>query len=137
MAQEHRVAKVGDIEAESGKHFKIGDLEIAVWNNEGKFYATDAICTHAWVSLIDGYVEDGCVECPLHAGRFEVHGKVVDPRLRTVAASAPAFPADFTTRIPLETPCIGFTYRQAKKDLDVVILKQSAAQRMASPANAA
>jgi ferredoxin len=80
---------------------------------------------------------DYALDLALHAGRFEVHGKVVDPRLRTVAASAPAFPADFTTRIPLETPCIGFTYRQAKKDLDVVILKQSAAQRMASPANAA
>lgn len=72
MAQEHRVAKVSEIEPESGKQIKIGDLDIAIWHNEGKFYATDAICTHAWVSLIDGYIEDGCVECPLHAGRFEL-----------------------------------------------------------------
>ncbi|MFM7737758.1 MAG: hypothetical protein ACKPBU_17495, partial [Alphaproteobacteria bacterium] len=77
------------------------------------------------------------LDLALHSGRFEVHGKVVDPRLRTVAASAPAFPADFTTRIPLEEPCIGFTYRQANKNLDVVILKQAAAHRIASPANAA
>ncbi len=77
------------------------------------------------------------LDLALHAGRFEVHGKVVDPRLRTVAASAPAFPADFTTRIPIEEPCIGFAFRRANKNLDVVILKQTAAHRIASPANAA
>lgn len=72
MAQAHRVAKTKDIEDEAGKAFKIGDREIAVWKMGGKFYATDDICTHAYASLADGYVEDGCVECPLHAGRFEI-----------------------------------------------------------------
>ena len=72
MAQSHTVAKVGEIEEDSGKGVKIGDREIAVWNAGGTYYATDAICTHAFVSLVDGYVEDGCVECPLHAGRFEL-----------------------------------------------------------------
>ena len=72
MAQAHRVAKTSDIEDEAGKAFKIGDREIAVWKMGGQFYATDDICTHAYASLADGYVEDGCVECPLHAGRFEI-----------------------------------------------------------------
>src|SRR5581483_10443738 len=47
----------------------------------------------------------------LRSSWFEVHGKVIDPRLRTVAASAPAFPPDFTTRIPLGERCFGFVYR--------------------------
>jgi 3-phenylpropionate/trans-cinnamate dioxygenase ferredoxin subunit len=72
MAKAHHIAKTKDIEDEAGKAFKIGDLEIAVWKTGGKFYATDDICTHAYASLADGYVEDGCVECPLHAGRFEI-----------------------------------------------------------------
>ena len=72
MTQEHHVAKVGDIEAEAGKQFKIGGLDIAVWNYEGKYYATDAICTHAWVSLTEGTLEDGCIECPLHGGLFDL-----------------------------------------------------------------
>ncbi len=72
MAQAQRVAKVSDIEDEAGKAFKIGDREIAVFKTGGQFYATDDICTHAYASLADGYVEDGCVECPLHAGRFEI-----------------------------------------------------------------
>ena len=72
MTQEHRVAKVGDIEADAGKQFKISGLDIAVWNHDSKYYATDAICTHAWVSLVEGYVEEGCIECPLHGGRFDL-----------------------------------------------------------------
>jgi 3-phenylpropionate/trans-cinnamate dioxygenase ferredoxin subunit len=38
----------------------------------GELYATDNICTHAYACLSDGYLEDGIIECPLHAGRFEV-----------------------------------------------------------------
>lgn len=72
MAQSHRVAKIGEIDEDAGKGVKIGDRDIAVWHHNGTYYATDAICTHAYVSLVDGYVEDGCVECPLHAGRFEL-----------------------------------------------------------------
>lgn len=72
MAQAHRVAKASDFEEEVGKAFKIGDREISVWKMGGQFYAIDDICTHAYASLADGYVEDGCVECPLHAGRFEI-----------------------------------------------------------------
>jgi nitrite reductase/ring-hydroxylating ferredoxin subunit len=72
MKQEHRVAKVGDINAEAGKHFRIGKLDIAVWHSGGNYYATDAICTHAWVTLTEGDIEDGCIECPLHGGRFDL-----------------------------------------------------------------
>jgi hypothetical protein len=73
----------------------------------------------------------------LRSGWFEVHGKVVDPRLRTVAASAPAFPPDFTTRIPLGQRCLGFVYRNRNKNLEVVILKQSMASRLPGIAHAA
>ncbi len=46
--------------------------EIAVFNDEGDFYALDDTCTHALASLADGWVEDGTVECPLHAARFSL-----------------------------------------------------------------
>jgi hypothetical protein len=57
---------------------------------------------------------------------LEVRGKVVDPRLRTIAATAPAFPPDFTTRVDLSERCSGFVQRYADKVLEVVLLKQSA-----------
>ncbi|MBY0279681.1 hypothetical protein K2Z84_30475, partial [Candidatus Binatia bacterium] len=73
----------------------------------------------------------------LEGSVFVVHGKVLDPRLRTIAATAPAFPPDFTTRLPLAERCIGFVQRYANKTLEVVLVKQSAANRLPAEADAA
>lgn len=73
----------------------------------------------------------------LEGSVFVVHGKVIDPRLRTVAATAPAFPPDFTTRLPLSERCIGFVQRYQDKVLEAVIVKQSAANRLPADADAA
>jgi len=69
---EHLVAKTGEIEDGQAKRVVIGENEIAIYNLGGKFYATDDICTHAYASLADGYIEEGQVECPLHAARFDI-----------------------------------------------------------------
>lgn len=75
----HLVAKTNEIPEDEAKQVRIGDLVLAIYNVEGTFYATDDTCTHAFASLADGYVEDGCIECPLHASRFEIAtGKVLD-----------------------------------------------------------
>ncbi|HEY0296235.1 MAG TPA: non-heme iron oxygenase ferredoxin subunit [Bordetella sp.] len=47
-------------------------LQLALYLVEGRVYATSNICTHQKVLLSDGFMEDGCIECPLHAGRFDV-----------------------------------------------------------------
>ena len=44
---------------------------------------------------------------------------------------------DFTARVPVKERCAGFAYRYRDKNLDVVIVKQSAAGRLSSAANAA
>jgi 3-phenylpropionate/trans-cinnamate dioxygenase ferredoxin component len=46
--------------------------DITVFNDEGALYALDDTCTHALASLAEGWVEDGTVECPLHAARFSL-----------------------------------------------------------------
>jgi 3-phenylpropionate/trans-cinnamate dioxygenase ferredoxin subunit len=47
-----------------------------LWGDD--FYATDGLCTHENVALADGLVLDGCIECPMHNGRFDVTtGKAV------------------------------------------------------------
>jgi 3-phenylpropionate/trans-cinnamate dioxygenase ferredoxin component len=43
---------------------------IAVFNDGGRLYAINDTCTHAEGSLVDGWVADGEVECPLHGGSF-------------------------------------------------------------------
>jgi nitrite reductase/ring-hydroxylating ferredoxin subunit len=50
----------------------IGDKQIAVYNVDGTFYATENVCTHAFALLSDGLLDDCVVECPLHNARFDV-----------------------------------------------------------------
>ena len=68
-----RVASVADV-AEGQIHaVRVGDREIALFHLPGgEFRATDNICTHEYAQLSDGWLEDGCIECPLHAARFDV-----------------------------------------------------------------
>ena len=51
----------------------------AVYRLKGKeVHASDGHCTHRNVSLAGGLVLDGCIECPMHNGRFEIKtGKAV------------------------------------------------------------
>ena len=70
-------------------------------------------------------------------GGLQVHGRVVDERLRTIAASAPAFPADFTTEVPLRERPLGYVQRYGNKLLEVVVLKVSAVEKLPRTANAA
>ncbi|MBB5890961.1 bifunctional 3-phenylpropionate/cinnamic acid dioxygenase ferredoxin subunit [Kutzneria kofuensis] len=44
--------------------------DIAVFNDNGEYFALNDTCTHARASLSEGWVEDGQVECPLHSGAF-------------------------------------------------------------------
>ena len=45
---------------------------VAVYRIEDGYYASDDTCTHAEYSLGDGYIEDGTVECELHAAKFDI-----------------------------------------------------------------
>ena len=58
----------------------VGEEQIALYNLGGEFYATSNICTHAFALLSDGWLDGEVIECPLHAGRFEVKtGKGLGP----------------------------------------------------------
>ncbi len=62
-----------DIEENTAVSFKIGGFELAIYRLDGdEFRATDNICTHAHAYLSEGWFEDGVIECPLHAGCFDV-----------------------------------------------------------------
>jgi nitrite reductase/ring-hydroxylating ferredoxin subunit len=54
--------------------------EIALYDIDGNLYATDDVCTHAYARLSDGWLDKAEIECPLHAGRFDVRsGKALCP----------------------------------------------------------
>ena len=53
---------------------------IALYNLDGTIYASDNVCTHAFAMLTDGWLDGEVIECPLHAGRFEIKtGKGLGP----------------------------------------------------------
>lgn len=61
-----------DIEPEDVMRFDHGERTFAIYRNtDGKFYATDGLCTHQNVHLAGGFVMDNLIECPKHNGRFD------------------------------------------------------------------
>ena len=74
------VAQLADIGEGEVLGVEIGDNSIALYNIDNEIFATDNICTHAFALLSDGWLDGDCIECPLHAGRFEVRtGKALGP----------------------------------------------------------
>ena len=49
-----------------------GQKPIAIFRIGDELFAMHDLCTHGHARLSEGYVEDGCVECPLHQGRFDI-----------------------------------------------------------------
>lgn len=50
----------------------IDGREIAIFNADGEFFATDNLCTHGRARLCGGFVEGHEIECPLHQARFDI-----------------------------------------------------------------
>ncbi|MDR5776488.1 MULTISPECIES: anthranilate 1,2-dioxygenase ferredoxin subunit AndAb [unclassified Caballeronia] len=48
------------------------DKPIAVFRMGDEVFALHDLCTHGHARLSEGFVEDGCVECPLHQGLFDI-----------------------------------------------------------------
>jgi nitrite reductase/ring-hydroxylating ferredoxin subunit len=75
-----RVCAKADVTPDSVKAFAVGARTLAVYNIEGKYYATDDECTHAAASLADGMLDGDVIECCMHLGSFRVPtGEVVNP----------------------------------------------------------
>ncbi|WP_395015084.1 FAD-dependent oxidoreductase [Dongia sp.] len=51
---------------------EVDGLRLALFDLEDGVYATSNVCTHQFALLTDGFVENGCVECPLHQGLFDI-----------------------------------------------------------------
>ncbi len=50
----------------------IAGRQVALYNTNGEFFATDNICSHGQADLCDGFLEGYEIECPMHQGRFDI-----------------------------------------------------------------
>jgi nitrite reductase/ring-hydroxylating ferredoxin subunit len=84
-----RVAALADVAPGTVQSVDVGALQLALYHLEnGEVYCTDNICTHAFAMLSDGWLEGCLIECPLHAGQFDVRtgagqGAPIDEDIKT------------------------------------------------------
>jgi len=68
-----KVAKVGDIAEGDLKKVDVAGEPVALFNVEGKFYATSNICTHEHCELDENHMMHGdVVECTCHGSQFNI-----------------------------------------------------------------
>ena len=68
-----KVGSIDEIEPGNGKEVTVEGVEIVVLrSDEGDFHAMAKECPHAGFSMVDGIIEDGCVECAAHGAQFDL-----------------------------------------------------------------
>jgi len=68
----------------------VGGQAVALFRLGEELFALKDLCTHGNAKLSDGYVEDGCIECPLHQGLFDIRSGA--PRCAPVTEAVRSFP---------------------------------------------
>jgi len=80
MTERIDLCSTDDVAEGSALRVEHGDLVLAVFNVEGRFYVMDDACSHGPGSLSEGYIEGDVVECNFHQGQFNIRtGEVVAP----------------------------------------------------------
>lgn len=72
MAEFLKAAKTGEIEPGCGKVVSVGGKDLALFNVDGTFYATDNACIHRGGPLGEGFIQGSAVVCPWHGWQYEI-----------------------------------------------------------------
>lgn len=72
MGTWRRVASASDLREGEGFAADLDGTPIALYRVAGEIHAIDDVCTHEFAVLSQGFVEDGTIECPLHAAQFRI-----------------------------------------------------------------
>ena len=67
-----RACSLSDIPEEGAIRVVLNGIPVCVARSQGEVFAINDICSHADVSLSEGDVEDGGIECWLHGSRFDL-----------------------------------------------------------------
>ncbi|KKW64365.1 non-heme iron oxygenase ferredoxin subunit [Mycolicibacterium elephantis] len=67
-----RAACLDDVAGDEPIGIVVDGIEIALFNDDGRIFALADRCTHGNAKLSDGFIEDGCIECPLHQALFDL-----------------------------------------------------------------
>lgn len=74
-----KIGKKSDIAVGKGREFEVNGFKIAVFNVNGEYYATEALCRHQDGPLAEGKLVGEIVECPWHFWHYNVRtGELLD-----------------------------------------------------------
>jgi nitrite reductase (NADH) small subunit len=88
-----KITLAANIPPREGRAVTVGDVEIAIFNLDGKYLTIDNECPHKGGPLCDGIVSGTAVVCPLHGRRFDLETGIA------VRASEPMCVSTYATRI--------------------------------------
>ncbi|WP_284946086.1 anthranilate 1,2-dioxygenase ferredoxin subunit AndAb [Acidisoma cladoniae] len=86
----HDVAAQDALDDEEVIGVSAGGVPIALFRLGDGYHALHNLCTHGQARLSDGYVEDGCVECPLHQGKIDIRDGA--PRSAPITVPVRSYP---------------------------------------------
>lgn len=90
MTQWHAVGVLDDFVEGEPAAVAAGQHPVAVFRVGDELFALHDRCTHGQVRLSEGFVEDGCVECPLHQGLFDLRSGA--PKCAPVTEAVRTYP---------------------------------------------
>src|SRR6516164_4135443 len=67
-----QAAKVNDVRDGYALRIDAGARPLLLSRQGQRFFAIDAICSHAGGRLEDGAIQHGCVTCPIHGAVFDL-----------------------------------------------------------------
>jgi nitrite reductase (NADH) small subunit/3-phenylpropionate/trans-cinnamate dioxygenase ferredoxin subunit len=66
------VARADEVPPGSARLVRAGEVELALYNVDGRFYATQSQCLHLKGPLGDGDLDGPVVTCPWHGWQYDV-----------------------------------------------------------------
>lgn len=72
MAEFVTVARTDELSPGECRVVEVGNIELALINREGTFFAVDNVCPHQGGPLGLGDVEGDAIVCPWHAWKFDL-----------------------------------------------------------------
>ena len=67
-----KACKLSDLPEEGALRVELGGRAVCIARSGGEVFAIDDLCSHADVSLSEGDVEGGAIECWLHGSSFDL-----------------------------------------------------------------
>ncbi len=91
MAQWHDAGAADAVAEGETVGVSVAGIAVALFRLDGEVFALHDLCSHGQARLSDGFVEDGCVECPLHQGLVDIRNGA--PRSEPIIDPVRTYPA--------------------------------------------